>query len=183
MACLFRPVVGAFLAEADAAREIVGAAAGRCGLPKLAQFARRQGYKMGQVPTFIELLEEIATAKPVISIPPAEVDRLVGRFGDRVRQMGRWNVSTDGSLDIPIAVIREASAELGSRALFEAVTEIKTESFSRLLESSAAVLLIDKIRETYDRYFRQVMQRYQNATDPVEAAQIRDELVREVFGE
>ena len=135
------------------------------------------------MPTFIELLEEIAGTRPVISIPPAEVDRLVGRYGHRVRQMGRWNVSTDGSLDIPIAVIREAAMGLGSQALLDAVTEIKSESFTRLLESSAAVLLIEKIREAYDRHFRQIMQHYQNAANPAEAEQLRDQVVREVFGE
>jgi hypothetical protein len=60
------------------------------------------GDRIKAVPTFIELLEETATAKPVISIPADEVDRLVQRFGSRVRQMGRWNVSTNGSLDIPV---------------------------------------------------------------------------------
>jgi hypothetical protein len=111
-----------------------------------------------------------------IEVPAVEVDALAARFGDRVRRMGRWNVSTDGSLDIPIAVIREAATELGGRALLDAVTEFKLESF-------AAVLLIEKICETYERHFRKLMQRYQNAKDPVEMTQLRDRLVREVFGE
>jgi hypothetical protein len=85
------------------------------------------------VPTFIELLEEIAGARPAITIPSAEVERLVERFGARVRQMGRWNASTDGSLNIPITVIREAATELGH---------------------SAAASLIGKIRDAYDRHFR-----------------------------
>jgi hypothetical protein len=97
--------------------------------------------------------------------------------------MDRWNVSTDGSLDIPVAVVREAATELGSRTLFGAVTEFKSESLARLLDSSAAVLLIEKICEIYERHFRQLMQRYQNVTDPAEKAQLRDQLVREVFGE
>jgi hypothetical protein len=138
--------------------------------------------QLGQVPTFIEILEEIAGSKPVISIPADEVERLAGRFGDRVRLMGRWNVSTDGSLDIPISVIREAATDLGSQALQEALTEIKAGAFTQLMESSAAVLLIEKIRVAYDCYFRQLMNRYQNVSDPGQAAQLRDELVREVFG-
>jgi hypothetical protein len=135
------------------------------------------------VPTFIELLEEIADAKPVISIPSDDVERLARRFGARARQMGRWNVSTDGSLDIPIAVIREAAIELGSRTVHEALREIQTDSFAELFESSAAVLLIDKITEAYERHLRQVMSRYQSATSHAEEAQLRDRLVREVFGE
>ena len=119
----------------------------------------------------------------MISLPPAEVDSLVRRFGNRVRQMGRWNASSDGSLSIPIAVIREAARELDSQSLLDAVTEIKTESLSQLLHSSAAVLLIDKIRAAYDRYFRQIMDHYQNVTGPADTARLRDRLVREVFGE
>ena len=133
--------------------------------------------------TFIEILEEIAGASPVISIPLPDVDRLVHRFGDRVRQMGRWNVSTDGSLDIPIAVIREAALDLESPTLVDALKEIKTESFAELMESSAAILLIQKISESYSRYFRRMMNRYQTETDPAETANLRDQLVREVFGE
>ena len=60
-----------------------------------------------QVPTFIELLEEIASPVQVISIAPAEVENLV-----RVRRMGQWNVNTDGSWTIPIPVIQDAAKEL-----------------------------------------------------------------------
>ena len=133
--------------------------------------------------TFIEILEEIAGSTPVISIPSPDVDRLVHRFGGRVRQMGRWNVSTDGSLVIPIAVIREAALDLGSQTILDALAEIKTESFAQLMDSSAAVLLIDKISEAYNRYFRRMMNRYQNETDPAGTVKLRDQLVREVFGE
>jgi hypothetical protein len=38
------------------------------------------------------------------------------------------------------------------------------------MESSAAVLLIEKIRVAYDCYFRQLMNRYQNVSDPGQAA-------------
>jgi len=135
------------------------------------------------VPTFVELLEEIAGAEQVISISPGEVDSLVQRFGDRVRQMGRWNASTDGSLDIPVAVVREAASALSSQTLHHALTEIKTESLSELLESSAAISLIEKICEAYSRQFRRMMTRYQDATGPAEATQLRDQLVHEIFGE
>jgi hypothetical protein len=135
------------------------------------------------VPTFIELLEEIAGAEPVISIRATEVDNLVRRFGDRVRRMGRWNVSTDGSLEIPVAVVREAAEELNSRTLLDALAEIKAESLTRVLDSSAALLLIEKISEAYQRYFRELMSRYQDATSPAEITQLRDRLVHETFGE
>jgi hypothetical protein len=135
------------------------------------------------MPSFIEILEEIAEAKPVVSIPRAEVDKLVDRFGNRVRLMGRWNASTDGSLDIPVTVVRDAATALGNQALSDALIEIKTESFTDLLENSAAIQLIEKIRQAYDRYFRWLMSRYQNSTDPTETGRLRDQLVSEVFGE
>jgi len=56
--------------------------------------------------------------------------------------------------------------DLGSQTLLDALTEIKTESFTQLMESSAAVLLIEKIRGAHDRYFRWIMDRYQNVTNP-----------------
>jgi len=135
------------------------------------------------VSTFIEILEEIASAKPVISIPRDEVDRLVRRFGNRVRLMGRWNASTDGSLAIPITVIREAALALGNQELLDALSEIKRESFTGAMESSAAIMLIEKTREAYEHYLRWTMSRYQNSTDPAETVRLRDQLVREVFGE
>ena len=95
---------------------------------------------------------------------------------------GRWNVSTDGSLDIPVKVIREAALEFGNEALLDAIREIKSESFTQLLGSSSAVLRIDTVGRAYNRYFRETMDRYQNATDPSESARLRDELVRAVFG-
>ena len=135
------------------------------------------------MPTFIQILEEMADAKPVISIPAAEVDRLVRCFGDRVPSLGRWNASSDGSLDIPIAAIREAAAELGNQALLDALTEIKSESFTRLIESSAAVQLIEQIREAYERHLRRLMNSYQDSSNPAEAARLRDQIVRQIFGE
>jgi hypothetical protein len=135
------------------------------------------------VPTFIQILEEMTDARPIISIPSAEVDRLVYRFGDRVRLMGRWNASTDGSLDVPIAAIREAAAELGNRALLDALTELKSESFTTLIESSAAIQLIEKIREANERHLRRLMSSYQDSSNPAEVTRLRDQIVREIFGE
>jgi hypothetical protein len=133
--------------------------------------------------TFTQFLEELTDVERTITVPPNEVERLVSRFGARVRLMGRWNSSGDGSLDIPESVLREAASQLGGRALREALQELKAEHFTKLLESSSAVALIDKIAEVYRVRFRELMTRYQETTDPAEAAQLRDRLVREVFGE
>lgn len=131
--------------------------------------------------TFIQYLEEFVSAK-TITVPADEVERLVFRFGDRVRHMGRWNGSTDGSLEIPVSVIREAATKLESDTLLEAVHALKTGPFTEMLNSAAAVCLIDKITDAYQVYFRDLMTRYQNTDDPSESIQLRDELVKEVFG-
>jgi hypothetical protein len=133
--------------------------------------------------TLIQFLEELADTERAITIPANEVERLVERFGDRVRRMGRWNASGDGSLEIPVCVIREAATQLGSHSLTEAVRELKTGQFTKMLETSSAVSLIEKVTEAYHRHFRDLMNRYQSAEDRDEATQIRDQFVREIFGE
>src|SRR5213593_3936254 len=86
------------------------------------------------MPTFIQLLEELAQAEQTLTIPAGEVERLASRFGDRVRHMGRWNAGGDGSLEIPLSVVREAACQLGSEALVEAVHELKAESLSTMFK-------------------------------------------------
>ena len=133
--------------------------------------------------TLIQFLEELADTERAITIPANEVERLVERFGDRVRRMGRWNASGDGSLEIPVCVIREAATQLGAHSLTEAVRELKTGQFTKMLETSSAVSLIEKATEAYHRHFRGLMNRYQSAKDRDAATQLRDQLVREIFGE
>ena len=131
--------------------------------------------------TFTQYLEELVTERTV-TIPAEELDRLVARFGDRVRQMGSWNVSGDGSLEIPVPVIREAATQLESDALMDAVQALKTEQFTEMLHSSAALSLINRITDAYQVYFTDLMNRYQNTNDPSEEVRLRDQLVKEVFG-
>jgi hypothetical protein len=133
--------------------------------------------------TLIQFLEDLADTKRSITIPANEVERLVERFGNRVRRMGRWNASGDGSLEIPVCVIREAATQLGAHSLTEAVRELKTEQFTKMLEASSAASLIEKVTEAYHRHFRDLMNRYQSSNDPGETTRIRDQLVREIFGE
>ena len=121
-------------------------------------------------------------AEQAVKIPADELDLLVARFGDRVRQMGRWNVSGDGSLEIPVNVVREAATQLESHTLMEAVQALKTGQFAEMLNSCAAVSLIERITDVYRVYFRDLMNRYQSTDDPSEAVRLRDQLVKEIFG-
>lgn len=133
--------------------------------------------------TLVQLLEELAATEPVVTVPAEDLERLAARFGDRVRRMGKWNVSGDRSLQIPIKIIRDAAAELGNDTVAQAARELEGETFNQMLESSSAASLIGKIVENYERYFRELMTRYQNAQEPAEKDKLRDALVREVFGE
>jgi len=133
--------------------------------------------------TFIQFLEELAGADRAVTVPAGEVERLVGRFGGRVRQMGRWNASGDGALEIPLVVIREAAALVGRHVLADAVEQLKTERPAPGMEASAAESLIVRLAESYNRYFRELMTHYQETSDAPEATRLRDQIVREVFGE
>lgn len=132
--------------------------------------------------TLIQYLEELTDTERAITVPANEVEALVDRFGNRVRAMGRWNVSGDGSLQIPEVVIRQAAMQLQSHVLAEAVQELKSERFTQILQSSSASSLIEVVAEVYRLYFRNLMTRYQNSDDPHETNQLRDQLVKEVFG-
>jgi len=132
--------------------------------------------------TFIQLLEDLADTGRTIRIPASEVDRLVDRFGARVRQMGRWNASSDGSLEVPVSVVSEAAIQLGIDTLTEAVEQLKEAQFTKALESSSAVALIESVAGLYSRDFRDLMTRYQETSDPARAIRLRDQLVHEIFG-
>jgi hypothetical protein len=82
-----------------------------------------------------------------------------------------------------MAAILEAVNQLGRQTLAQAVHELKAEQFAELLEAPSSICLIEKISEAYRRHFRALMTRYQNASDSTEMTQLRDQLVREVFGE
>jgi len=71
--------------------------------------------------SLIPFLEEIEQGNQMVVLPAAEVERLVRRFGPRVRSMGVWNKTSDGSVEIPISNIAEAVKRLENQALTEAV--------------------------------------------------------------
>jgi len=132
--------------------------------------------------TLIQVLEDLSDYERPIKIPAAEVDRLVSCFGDRVRRMGRWNVSGDRSLEIPEGVLRQAVIELDRHSLATAIQELKAVLLTEPVESSSAVSFIEKVVEIYQRHFRDLMTRYQNTKDQSEANRLRDQVVKEVFG-
>ncbi|MGI8743702.1 MAG: hypothetical protein ACR2NN_14230 [Bryobacteraceae bacterium] len=113
-------------------------------------------------------------AQEEITVAPAEVERLRARFGEMVPQMGRWQA--DGSLVIDGDLIREAAVSLRSRELTEAATALM-ESFA----SPSAAILIERISELNKLRFRELCQRYQEATNPAEEEAMKQEIIRQVF--
>jgi hypothetical protein len=134
--------------------------------------------------SFIQFLEELEQNHQTVAISAKELELLVRRFGDQVRQIGRWNKTTDGSLEVPMSNIAEAVRRLDDRLLTEAVQQLKRpEQFSEVLQtSSAAVLLIETLATLYLKQFEGNVLRYQDSKDPAEAERLRQEISRELFG-
>jgi len=135
--------------------------------------------------SLIPFLEELEHGNQMVILPSAEVERLVGRFGPRVRSMGVWNKTSDGSVEISISNIAEAVKTLDNQALAEAVAQLKSSGqFAEVLsESSAAGRLIEAIASLQETQFVQKVERYQASADSVEVERLRYEISRELFGQ
>ena len=135
--------------------------------------------------SLIPFLEEIEQSNQMVVLPAAEVERLVGRFGPRVRSMGIWNKTAGGSVEIPISNIAEAVKTLDNHDLTEAVAQLKSSGqFAEVLsESSAAGRLIEALSSLQQRQFEQKVERYQASTDSSEVHRLRNEISRELFGQ
>ena len=78
----------------------------------------------------VELLEEIQRHGACVVIPAEEVERLVRTFGSKVRSMGVWNKTTDGSVEVPLVNIAEAVKVVGNSELAEAVRQLRSPEHS-----------------------------------------------------
>ena len=134
--------------------------------------------------TFLQFLEELEQNRLRVVIPGEEVERLAEGFGSAVRSMGWWNKGGDGSLEIPMGNITEAARALDNRVLREAVEQLKSpEQFTDMLtRSTAAGQLIEALSKLYLQQFQRRVERYQEASDPMEAERLRREISQELFG-
>jgi len=135
--------------------------------------------------SLIPFLEELEQSNQMVVLPAPEVERLAGRFGRRVRSMGVWNKTSNGSVEIPISNIAEAVKTLDNQALTEAVTQLKSAGqFADVLgESSAAARFIEALSSLQEKQFEQKVERYQMAVDSSEIERLRNEISRELFGQ
>jgi hypothetical protein len=134
--------------------------------------------------TFIQFLEEIEQSQQTAIIAGPEVERLAQRFGSKVRGMGFWNSTGDGSVEVPMSNITQAAERLGNHALTEAVEQLRSAGqFADMLRtSSAAGQLIDALHDLYLEQFQQRAQRYQDSHDDIEVERLRKEISRDLFG-
>jgi hypothetical protein len=134
--------------------------------------------------SFIQFLEELEQNHQTASISTDEIERLEKRFGSRVRQVGHWNKTTDGSIEVPMSNIAEAVRTLDDKQLTEALQQLrKPEQFSDMLSSSsAAAQLIEALAQLYLKQFETKVLRFQDSTDPAETERFRQEISRELFG-
>lgn len=134
--------------------------------------------------TFVEFLADLDRSGQTIVIPREDVERLVARFGPRVRQMGLWHHDTDASLEVSVANVADAARAMGRSMLTEAVAQLKgAEGFSGMLdESSAAARLIAELGRLHSLRFEQKVRRYQDTNDPAEVQKLASEISQELFG-
>jgi hypothetical protein len=131
--------------------------------------------------SLIEFLEEIERNDQIVRIPAEDVERLVKRFGSRVRGMGHWNKTTDGSVEIPIANIASVTRDLGSAGLSQALTELRSTNGLSTEASAAAARLVEALADLHMKQFGDKVERFQAATDPAETDALWAEISHELF--
>src|SRR5947209_7167113 len=122
--------------------------------------------------SLIEFLEEIERNHQTVTIPPAEVERLVRRYGTLVRSTGRWNRAIDGSVEVPMGHITKAVELLGDRTLTEALEQLKApDTYEN--RSPAAERLIEVLADLYLQQFKTKVERFQDMKDPAEVERLQ----------
>ena len=131
--------------------------------------------------SFVDFLEEIERNNQKVAIPRGDVERLVERYGPRVRSMGQWNKTSDGSVEIPIANIAEVARRMDRRTLGQALAELRSLNGVNGPAESAAGRLIDALADLRLSQFEAKVERFQAATDPAEVDRLGDEISHELF--
>ena len=135
---------------------------------------------MKLMPTLSQYVREIAEDE--FTIPACEVESLVERFGSQVRGMGFWNA--DGTLTLSRAMIRDALKGIAKRDLLEGAMALNSaEAFSKMLDSSAARTIIERLAQAKERRLTDLMKEAQETHDPERLQTLRREIVRLIFPE
>ena len=125
---------------------------------------------------FKQLVTELSADDAVLTA--IEVQEMIERFGDRVRQMG--HVQQDGSMSVPVECILEAAQSLGSRLTEAAETINVPGGMVQVLES--AEILIERICQARERKLREMIRHFQDEPNAAESQHQWKQIEKEVFG-
>jgi acetolactate synthase regulatory subunit len=126
--------------------------------------------------TFVEFLEELS--QDHVTLSPAEMLRMTERFGSKVLQMG--HLQEDGSLNIPVDCIVEATQSLGSQTLTEAVETLKNSPVISTLQSAEA--LVDRVGDAQKRKLQRLVEEFQAEPNAVAAHRHWKQIEKAIFG-
>jgi hypothetical protein len=126
--------------------------------------------------TFIQFLEEIS--KKDLTVPPADVERMRQRFGDKVLKMG--HLQEDGSMLVPVDCVMEAAQSFESRTLTEAAETLKSGEIVNMLQSGEA--LVERVAEARERKLRELIRKFQSESKEADANRQWKQIEKMVFG-
>lgn len=126
--------------------------------------------------TFIQFIEEIAQKD--LTIPPADVQRMRERFGEKVLKMG--HLQENGSMLVPVDCVLEAAQLLGTQALTEAAEILKSDEMVNMLQSGET--LVERVGEARERKLRELIRKFQSESDETGAHRQWKQIEKMVFG-
>lgn len=126
--------------------------------------------------TFKQFVTELA--RDEVTVSPIEIEEMKKRFGDKVLRMGHLN--EDGSMNVPVDCIVEATRSLEAHTLMEAAEIINNEHIVSMLQSGES--LVERVGEARERKLRRMIRTFQNEGDLGESHRQWKQIEREVFG-
>lgn len=126
--------------------------------------------------TFSQFIEEIA--RKDLTIPPADVERMRERFGDKVLQMGHSR--EDGSMLVPIDCVLQAVQSLEPRTLAEAAEILKSDELVSMLQSGET--LVERVGEARERKLRELIRQFQSESNETDSHRQWKQIEQTVFG-
>jgi len=126
--------------------------------------------------TFIQFIEEIAQED--LTIPPADVERMRERFGDKVLKMG--HPRPDGSMLVPVDCVLEAVQSLGPQTLAEAAETLKSDKLVSMLQSGET--LVERVGEARERKLRDLIRKFQSESHETDVRTQWKQIEKMVFG-
>lgn len=126
--------------------------------------------------TPIQFLEEIS--KKDLAIPPADVERMRQRFGEKVLKMG--HIQEDGSMLVPVDCVLEAAQSLEPQTLTEAAETLKSDEMVKMLQSGES--LVERVGEARERKLRELIRKFQSESNEADVQGHWKQIEKTIFG-